>query len=149
MPRQTALHKRVRATAQPTHPPSNRARSCSTNVCGQLLRQRVRATAPPMCAGNCSANVCGQLLRQRVWASAPSTCAGNCFINVRRQLLYQRVWVTAPPNCSSTWSPVAPCRGNCSANPSGKHPAVIPRLAFCRPFGAITLQSRLHLTHSC
>ena len=87
MPRPELPHKRVRATAPPTHPPSIRARSCSTNVCGQLLRQRVWATAPLMCAGNCSANVCGQLLHQRVRATPPLTCASNCSTNVRATAL--------------------------------------------------------------
>ena len=75
---------------------------CSTNECGQLLLQRVQATAPPTRAGNCSTNVHRQMLRQRaratapptcvgIWTSAPPTCAGNVSVNVRGQLLRQRV----------------------------------------------------------
>ena len=61
-----------------------------------LLHQRVRATAPPTCAGNCSTNMCMQLLHQCVGASSPPTCVGNCSTSVHAHLLHQRVRATAP-----------------------------------------------------
>ena len=110
-------------------------------TCSQCPDKRVRATAPPTCAGNCSANVCGQLLHQPARATPPSTCAGNFSTNVCRQLIrcatvfwqllhqpFQAHGLLSYPVVGATALPIPPrnhlaviaCLANCFANLFGQ-----------------------------